>query len=222
LEQALATKESQMRDAALIEPKIKINLERVLLNGDKVILELGCGPNKQEGRIGIDRLDLPGVDIVADLNDGFPYLPDHSVDEFHSKSLFEHIEDLGVFMQEIVRVLKPGGKNYLFVPHFSNPYYYSDYTHTRFMGLYTFYYFVSKENQLYRKVPEFYTDVRIRILSQKLIFQSPFRGINFLKKLFGKLVNINHWTQEFYEENLCYLFPCYGMDIVFEPSNDQK
>ena len=198
-------------------PKFKIDLGELLLRKEKLVLELGSGPAKQEGRIGIDRLNLPGVDIVADVNEGFPYLPDNSVDEIHSKSLFEHVENLEFFMREIARVLKPGGKNYLFVPHFSNPYYYSDYTHTRFMGLYTFYYFVEEKDQLKRKVPNFYTDVRIRILSQRLMFQSTFRGVNFLKKLFEKFINLNTWLQEFYEENLCYFIPCYGMEIVFTP-----
>ena len=36
------------------------------------ILDLGCGANKYPGSIGIDRLKLPGVDIVHDLN-VFPY-----------------------------------------------------------------------------------------------------------------------------------------------------
>ena len=203
-------------------PEIKIDLDEILAKRERVVLELGCGPAKQEGRIGIDRLDLPGVDIVADINEGFPYLPDHSVDEIHSKSLFEHVENLEFFMAEIIRVLKPGGKNNLFVPHFSNPYYYSDYTHTRFMGLYTFYYFAEERDQLKRKVPNFYTDVRIRILSQRLIFQSTFRGVNFLKKLFEKFINLSTWLQEFYEENLCYLIPCYGMEIVFTPTNKER
>ena len=202
---------------AIVEPKIKIDLDGLLKSGRKIILELGCGPRKGEGRIGIDRLDFPGVDIVADLDQGFPYLPDHSVDEVHSRSLFEHVENLEGFLREICRVLKPGGRNVCFVPHFSNPYYYSDYTHTKFFGLYTFYYFVEEAAQLRRKVPNFYTDVRIRVLSQRLIFQSTFRGINFLKKLFGRFINLNSFFQEFYEENLCYLIPCYGLEVVFEP-----
>lgn len=202
----------------LTQAHIKIDLDKILKSGNKVVIELGCGPNKKEGRIGIDRLDLPGVDIIADINQGFPYLTDHCVDEIHSKSLFEHIEDLGGFMREILRVLKKGGKNHLFVPHFSNPYYYSDYTHTKFMGLYTFYYFVDEKSQLRRKVPSFYSDVRIKITHQQLIFQSQFRGLNLIKKIFERLINLNPWMQAFYEENLCYLIPCYGMEIVFEPA----
>ena len=176
------------------------------------------GPTKQAGRIGIDRLDFPSVDIVADLNQGLPFLPDHSVDEIHSKSLFEHVDRLDAFLKEICRVLKPGGRNFCFVPHFSNPYYYSDYTHTKSFGLYTFYYFVEEAHQLRRKVPNFYTEVRLRVLSQKLVFQSTFRGMNFLKKVTECLVNQNSWLQEFYEENLCYWIPCYGIEVVFEPA----
>src|SRR5215211_3969719 len=93
------------------------------------ILELGCGTTKQQGRIDIDRRQLPGVDIVADLEYGLPFLPENSADAIYSESFLEHIDDFQLLMHEIWRVLKPTGKKHLFVPHFSNPYYYSDYTH---------------------------------------------------------------------------------------------
>ena len=202
--------------------QIKMDLSAKLRSHTPVIVELGCGPNKKDGRIGIDQLDLSGVDIVADINEGLPFFPDQSVDEIHSKSLLEHVGDLGLVVREIARVLKPGGKKFLFVPHFSNPYYYSDYTHTRFMGLYTFYYFVDEKHQLRRKVPTFYSDVRIRVLSQKMIFQSPFRLVHYFKKMFQSLVNLSSWTQEFYEENLCHWIPCYGIQTVFGPAEKEK
>lgn len=192
-----------------------IDLELVLDSGKPVILELGCGPNKRPGCIGIDRLNLPGVDVVANIENGLPFLPDASVDEIYSESFFEHVPDLEKLMGEIVRILKPNGTNWLFVPHFSNPYYYSDYTHSRFFGLYTLRYFCEEKNQLRRKVPNFYSEIRIRVLSQRLIFYSNFCVLNFLKKAFQRLVNHSEWTQEFYEENLCYFIPCYGMELRF-------
>lgn len=196
---------------------MRIDLEAMIRDGHPVILELGCGLNKQPGRIGIDRLDLPGVDIVADLEKGLPFLPDGSVDEIHSKSFLEHVDDFELLMTEIVRVLKRGGRKHLFVPHFSNPYFYSDFTHKRFFGLYTFQYFVGPENQLRRKVPHFYDLPKIRVLSQYLVFQSPFRGRNKLKKVIEKIVNAHPYLQEFYEENLCYIVPCYGVRVVLTP-----
>lgn len=207
-----------------MQPLIKINLDNALTG--KVILNLGCGPKKPDGQIGIDCLNLPNVDIVADLQEGFPFLPDSSVDEIHSSSLFEHIDDLGKFMEEIVRVLKPMGSCHVYVPHFSNPFYYSDYTHKSFMGLYTFFYFVDEPFQLKRKVPTFYGNTRIRISYIRLEFMSYSALLHPIKKLFQRFVNLTTSTQEFYEENLCYLIPCYGMTITFHPrkegSNDTQ
>ena len=195
---------------------IKIILEERLKAGP-VIVELGCGPNPQAGRIGVDRLDLPGVSVVADLDKGLSFLPDNSVDEMISNSFLEHVENFDLLMKEIVRVLKPGGKKKLFVPHFSNPYFYSDPTHSRFFGLYSFFYYVPVEHQLRRKVPTFYSDTRIKITDLKLVFTSPFRERRWFKKLVGKVVNLNGWTQEFYEENFSQIVPCYGINLTFEP-----
>ena len=129
----------------------------------------------------------------------------------------EHIENFESLVGEIVRVLKNNGTAHIFVPHFSNPHYYSDFTHRRFFGLYTFYYFVDYQSQLRRKVPDFYTEIRVRILSQRLIFRSSFKVIQPFKKLFGWFLNLHTTLQEYYEENLCYMLPCHGIEIVFKP-----
>ena len=108
----------------------------------RVIIELGCGPNKTAADvIGIDLLPLPGVDIVHNTEEGLHFIPDNSVDEISSSHFLEHIVNFESLMKEIHRVLKPGGLNKVTVPHFSNPHYYSDFTHKRFFGLYTFDYF---------------------------------------------------------------------------------
>jgi hypothetical protein len=49
------------------------------------------------------------------------------------------------------------------VPHFVIPYYYSDYTHKTFFGLYSFDYFGRPETQLKRKTPLFYNEVKFEI-----------------------------------------------------------
>jgi predicted SAM-dependent methyltransferase len=120
--------------------RIKIDLAEALASGRPVIIELGCGGKKRAGRIGIDSVDLPQVDIVADLEEGLPFLPDSAVDEIHAEHVLEHIADLEGLMREIVRVLKSEGTCRVRAPHFTNPYYYSDYTHKRPFGLYTFEY----------------------------------------------------------------------------------
>ncbi len=200
---------------------IRLNLEEILSSGRPVVVELGCGdkaqPYAEDGRLGIDRIALPHVDIVTDLEEGLSFLPDRSVDEIRARSLFEHINKFEYLLQEIVRVLKDDGLCRLMVPHFSNPYFYSDPTHVRFFGLYTFFYYCRPELQLRRKVPVFYSDIRIRITSLRLRFRSPFKGRKWWKKGQEKLFNLNSGMQEFYEENLCQLLPCYGISIEFKP-----
>lgn len=198
-----------------MEPCIRINLEETIKNGKPLILELACGKKKNENRITVDKVDMPNVDIVADIENGLTFLPDNCVDEIHCRSVLEHIQNFEDLMREIVRVLKSSGKAYIFVPHFSNPYYYSDPTHKRLFGLYTFYYFVETEQQLKRKVPEFYTDIRIKIISQQLKFRSVFPILHPFKKLIGWFLNFHPALQAYYEENLCYVFPCHGIEIVF-------
>ena len=197
--------------------KLNIDLQRMLDTKVPIIIELGCGPSKQPGRIGIDALDLTGVDIVANLDNGLPFLPDGSVDEIHSRSLLEHVNNFEYLMREMVRVLRPSGKVVSFVPHFSNPYFYSDYTHSRFFVFYTFFYFCDPDDQPRRKVPNFYHDIRIRVTSIEFIFHSPFKRRNVIKRAFGQLINKRLWLQEFYEENLCFIVPCYGLQVTFQP-----
>lgn len=199
------------------EVRLKLDLEARLKSGAPVVLDLGCGQRKRDERIGIDKLDLPGVDIVADVEEGLGFLPGGSVDEIHSKSFFEHVRNFDLLMREIIRVLKPGGTAHVFVPHFSNPYYYSDPTHVRFFGLYTFRYYAVPDRMYKRGVPTFYTDCRIRLLSQRLVFSSPFKRRHLLKRGLGALVNLHRGSQEFYEENLCWILPCYGIEAVFTP-----
>ena len=200
-----------------MEPSFKVDIKKIINDGGPLVVELGGGQKSRKDRITVDKIDLPNVDIVADLERGLPFLPDDSVDEIHCRSLLEHIENFENLMQEIVRVLKKSGRAHIFVPHFSNPYYYSDYTHKRFFGLYTFYYFVDSELQLKRKVPNFYTDIRIKIMSQRLIFRSPFWFSRQIKKAFGFIFNCHRTFMEFYEQHLCYILPCHGIEIVFMP-----
>jgi predicted SAM-dependent methyltransferase len=200
-----------------MQAKVKIDLEELLRGKDPIVVELGCGNKRVEGRIHIDRLDLPNVDIVADLEQGLAFFPDNSVDAIHSTSVLEHVDKLDVLMKEIWRALKPDGKKHIFVPHFSNPYYYSDYTHQRFFGLYTFEYFSKEQNRFTRKVPNFYHDFSFHTEELKLVFMSPFKTRNRIKQFFGKFFNRSAARQEFYEENLCYIIPCYGIQATLRP-----
>ncbi|MCX6248678.1 MAG: class I SAM-dependent methyltransferase [Bacteroidetes bacterium] len=183
---------------------------------ERVVIELGCGSARQvKEAIGIDQIDYDSVDIVCNLEEGLPFLPDNSVDIIYSFHLLEHLPDLGFFMSEIFRVLKPGGKTIGTVPHFSNPYYYSDYTHKTPFGLYTFCYF-APQTPYQRKVLLYQKDIRFKINSQEIIFYSPFILINIFRKLYGIIFNAGIFMQEFYEGSLSKILPAHEISFELE------
>lgn len=194
-------------------------LTRIAEQREKIILELGCGNSKQfENSIAIDLVDLNGVDIVCDLNLGFPFIPDNSVDEIHSSHFMEHVSDFGFMIKEIYRILKPNGKNFMKVPHFSNPYFYSDYTHKNHFGIYSLSYF-SKSNYYKRTVPNFYNDIDFEIISIYINFKSRWKINSIFLMFFAKLINRNRKLQEYYEANLCYAISAYELSFLIKKRN---
>lgn len=178
---------------------------------DKVVLELGCGPNKKlRSAIGIDAINYEGVDIVGDIFEVLGKFPEKSVDSVHSFHFFEHIDNFQELLSNIARVMRPGGDLEVVAPHFSNPYFYSDPTHRTFFGLYTFCYYAS-ESLFSRKVPTYQHTIQFDLISVDLVFKStrPFFIRHGVKKLFGLIFNSVGYMQEFYEENLSHIVPCY-------------
>lgn len=173
------------------------SLEKIKSQNEIIILELGCGNSKQfTNSISIDLVDINGVDIVCDLNKGFPFIPDNSIDEIHSVHFLEHIDNLGNIMKEIHRILKPKGIKIITVPHFSNPYFYSDYTHRNHFGLYSLCYF-SKSMYFKRQVPVFYNDINFKIKSVSISFKSQYRLQGLFLKYVGKIINKRKFSLEF-------------------------
>jgi hypothetical protein len=95
-------------------------------------LDLGCGPNKKEGFVGIDQYAFDGkVDRV--MNVGTERLPyeDGTVDEIHTSHFMEHLsaDQRCHVINEAFRVLKVGGQMTIIVPHFGSSRAYGDPTH---------------------------------------------------------------------------------------------
>ena len=118
-----------------------------------VRLDLGCGKNKKEGFIGVDTLAFDGVDIVCNLAelvwnvkpeynpkvkefplfeaDGVYRFKHDSVDEVYSSHFLEHLtgRERVNFYNELYRILKPGAKATIIVPHWGSGRAYGDPTH---------------------------------------------------------------------------------------------
>ena len=187
----------------LVNPQIAKDIEQ----GKALRVDLGSGARPRAGFYGLDQLEAAGVDIVADLNRPLDLLPDNCAEHVFSSHSLEHVEKLLPLMDEIHRIMRPGGTLEVIAPHFSNPYYYSDPTHVRFFGLYTMSYFVDMDKQPgAHKVPAFPTKTRFELQSVYLSFYRFNLFDRLLVPFLRYFVNRTPAAQHFYELRLSRLF----------------
>lgn len=181
-------------------------------------LNLGAGRRPSDRTFSVDLVDLPGVDIVADLEQPLSLLPDSSVGFVYSSHTFEHIDNLMGLMRELHRVCRADAKLEIVVPHFSNPNFYSDPTHRRPFGLYTFHYFSDPQAQPgRRKVQDYYTDARFRIESVRFNFDRADWLDRLLVPPVRALANRSFESLARYERRWCRLYPVSEMRFVLSP-----
>lgn len=94
-------------------------------------IDLGAGKNKREGFTAVDIRAFDGVEVVMDIGkDTWPW-EDNSIEEAHSSHFVEHLTggERIHFINELYRVLKPGAKVTIIVPHWCSTRAYGDLTH---------------------------------------------------------------------------------------------
>jgi len=107
-------------------------------------LNLGCGRNALPGWVNIDAMPLPGVDVVANLEQchasPLPF-QDDTVDEFLLSHVVEHLREPLPLMQELHRIAKPGAAMVIRVPYGGSDDAFEDPTHVRqfFLGSFGYY-----------------------------------------------------------------------------------
>ncbi len=128
-----------------------------------VILNIGCGKTRIPNSIGLDRVNIKDyVDVVHDL-DKTPYpFKANTFDEIHMYHVLEHLYEPLRKLEEIHRILKPGGKLYLRAPHFSAQGAFTDLTHIRPFG-YTSFDCLQADHYHH-----FYTSVAYKILKKEI------------------------------------------------------
>jgi len=125
--------------------KVDRKITALLKDKGGIALDIGCGRNKQRGYVGLDIQDFDGVDILHDWNE-IPYpLPDESVITTLARHVIEHIppHNFGFikFMNEVWRIMQPGGQFAIVMPYATSPGMYQDPTHCNFCNEITWYYF---------------------------------------------------------------------------------
>ena len=101
--------------------------------GDRVVVNLGCGPRPMAGAINVDRCQFDGVDLILDLENGLAGsgIPKGSVSEIHAVHVLEHIRNLVPLMTDCLTVLKEGGTMHITVPYDLSYGAWQDPTHVR-------------------------------------------------------------------------------------------
>jgi SAM-dependent methyltransferase len=197
----------------ILNPAIHIDLA----DGRPLKLNLGSGRRALPDFYNVDLVELPGVDALADLNEPLTELPNDSVEAIYCRHTLEHVENLLGALAEFHRVTRPGGAIEVVVPHFSNPYYYSDPTHVRFFGLYSFFYFCDDADQPRRKVPSFYAPTRFRVESVRFNLMKESFFDKAWRALVQPLINRGIGGLDWYERRLCRLLPVSDLRYVLRP-----
>ena len=179
-------------------------------------LDLGCGKYPKLGFLGVDSGPTSGAQIKQDVMEYLGSLDEGTVSEVHASHFLEHFEPKGLLnlLNEVNRVLVPGGMLDVTVPHFSNPEYYSDPTHRQAFGIYTFAYFCEssifeRDLPVYARISTWHLDkVTIGFIPRK---RRRLLGIslNFLTVGLNNLINWRYSLMERYERYLCWIFPIY-------------
>lgn len=117
---------------------------------DLIKLNIGCGFDKKEGYLNIDKMADCEPDQVVDLEGPWPF-KDNSVGEISASHVLEHIgqasETFLNIMKEIYRVCADGAKIHIQVPHHDHWTFHSDPTHVRKILPETFILFNQEENR---------------------------------------------------------------------------
>ena len=121
-------------------------------------LDLGCGMHKMKGYTGVD-IVKKGTQAAIELDLlKYPWpWADNSVEAIHASHFLEHLphidsfnDHMFYFMNEVYRILKPGGIAQFRTPYYTSMRAFQDPTHHRFITEATFLYF-DKE---WRKINE--------------------------------------------------------------------
>lgn len=105
-------------------------------------LDLGCGPKKRHGFVGLDRWAGPAVDVVCDFEEASLPFADETFVIVHANHVLEHVRRLEELLAEVARVLRPGGVFQVGVPYAGSLRAFQDPTHVRYFTLKSFEYFV--------------------------------------------------------------------------------
>jgi SAM-dependent methyltransferase len=184
----------------------------------KKVADIGCGINKVPGAIGIDAVPGPMVDVVCDLS-VFPWpFEDDEFDEVTANHFLEHCVDIVPVICEMHRITKKNtGKLRIRSPHYTSWNFFGDLTHRTPFSYRSFDHFTYDDDPTGYN---FYSPVKVKIESRRLLFAPPDSKLNPWKWIgFEFLVNK---FPNIYERLFAYIFPCTEAQFLLTPINQKE
>jgi SAM-dependent methyltransferase len=166
-------------------------------------LHLGCGLVHKDGWLNVDGARLPGVDMVMDL-ERTPYdLPSAYFVEAELHHVCEHVNNFVGMMEELHRVMVPGGVVRVSVPYFCSPAFDLNPTHVRRFNWETFECFSDGW---------YITRARFRVVRRRLFF---FSSRSFLRSRWYSVVLDGVLTRcaPLYQRFFCYVLPASELHV---------
>lgn len=180
-------------------------------------LNLGCGTDIRAGYINLDSAKLPGVDVAHDIEKLPLPFKKEEFGEIVCQDVLEHSRQFGALMGELHRILAPGGKLVIRVPHFSSRNNYVDPTHIQRFSARTFDYFIEGSHVNKEKGRSYYFDFKFaKIASCRITFEKQTFLIRTVNRFtIEPIVNSSRGAQDFFESTgFSRLFPAQNIEIV--------
>jgi SAM-dependent methyltransferase len=169
-------------------------------------LNIGCGTDIRQGWVNLDSVALAGVDVCHDITNVPLPFPDETFEVILCKDVLEHVEYIPV-LKDLYRILQPGGRIHIQVPHFTSKDACGDPTHRNFFTVQTFKYFTRQHMRHYYFDFAFSRIERIWLSFDK-------RPGYFWNYLLEPMVNMHIRLLNFYEGSPLRLFPAMNIGIT--------
>jgi len=134
--------------------------------GKGMKLNLGCCDAPMPGFVNVDLVNGSGVDEVADLRRPWPWA-DSSIDYIRAWDIVEHLPDKILTMNEMYRVLTPGGSAEISVPTTDGPGAFQDPTHVSFWNRRSFLYYEAANPYRERFAAHYGIQARFKTVSER-------------------------------------------------------